>query len=249
MNSIEKFNQYDSLVKNDIYYSKIGACNILFIGACRSFVYAIFFEKICKYVPYFKHGQFGFAAIGVHIIDLLKRQKTNNMCFVFENADYIVCEQIRKYNFLNTSNSCEQNIFNNFKIKESCKIIQIPNLELHYFYNEINQPKISENEISEIKQINLKRFIEHCKKYNFNNLANYISNKVNEERLFITYNHPCNNIILELIKELCDNLFGQKLLPPIIQILKNIKIFDNDDKNKTIIEAIDYKMGISMNIP
>ena len=138
MNYIEKFNKYNTLIHDDIYHSKIGASNILFIGGCRSIVYAIFFEEICKYVPYFKHAQFGFAVIASHIIDLLKRQKTQNLCYVFENADFIVCEQIRNYDFLNTSKSCQQNIFNNFKIKGTCKIIQIPNLEFRYFYNDIN---------------------------------------------------------------------------------------------------------------
>lgn len=241
----EKFQKYNKLVSDDIYHSKIGASNILFIGGCRSFVYAIFFEEICKYVPYFKHAQFGFACIGVHIMDLLKRSKTNNLTYVIENADYIVCEQIRNYDFLNTSKNCKQNIFNNFKIKDSCKIIQIPNLEFRYFYNEIKEIN---NEINEIKQKNLKNFIDHCNKYNFNNLAMYISNNVKDERLFVTFNHPCNNIILELIKELCENLFGQKLLEPILYILKGIKIFDDDEEHKTIIDKIDYELGININI-
>ena len=249
MNYIEKFNNYNNLIHNDIYHSKIGASNILFIGGCRSIVYAVFFEEICKYVPYFKHAQMGFAVIASHILDLLKRQKTPNLCYVFENADFIVCEQIRNYDFLNTSKSCEQNIFNNFKIKDSCKIMQVPNLEFRYFYNEIKQNEINEiNEISEIKQKNLKRFIDHCKKYNFNNLAMYISGKLNDERLFITFNHPCNNILLELIKELCDICFEQKLLEPIINILTSIKIFDNDNDHKTIIDKIDYELGLNINI-
>jgi hypothetical protein len=250
MNYIEKFNKYNNLIHNDIYHSKIGASNILFVGGCRSIVYSIFFEEICNYVPYFKHAQFGFAVIASHIIELLKRQKTKNLCYVFENADFIVCEQIRNYDFLNTSKSCDQNIFNNFKIKDTCKIIQIPNLEFRYFYNDIKPVKIREireiSEIKQIKQINFNRFIEHCKKYNFNNLAMYISSKLNDERLFITFNHPCNNIMLELVKELCKNNFEQELLTPIINILKHIKIFDND--NKSIIDNIDYELGININV-
>jgi len=244
MSFVEKFNKYNNLIHDDIYHSKIGSSNILFIGGCRSIVYAIFFEEICKYVPYFKHAQFGFSVIASHIIDLLRRQKTQNICFVFENADFIVCEQIRNYSFLNTSKHCEQNIYNSFKIKDTCKIIQIPNLEFRYFYNEIKQCNIDDN-INEIKLKNLNRFIEHCKKYNFNNLASYISAKINNERLFITFNHPCNNIILELIKELCENLFEQKLLEPIIDILKQIKIFEIDEIHKTTIDKIDYEMGIN----
>ena len=77
------------------------------------------------------------------------------MIDVIENADIIVCEQIRNYNILNTSKNCHQNIFNNFNIKKNCKIIQIPNLEFRYFYNDIKPREISE--ISEIKQINFKK--------------------------------------------------------------------------------------------
>ena len=49
-----------------------------------------------------------------NIINLLNRKKTDNLKYVVENADYIVCEQIRNYSFLNSSTKCEQNIFNNF---------------------------------------------------------------------------------------------------------------------------------------
>ena len=76
----------------------------------------------------------------------------------------------------------------------------------------------------------------------------YISGKLNDERLFITFNHPCNNIFLELIKELCDICFEQKLLEPIINILTSIKIFDNDNDHKTIIDKIDYELGLNINI-
>ena len=251
MNYTEQFNKYNNLVHDDIYCSKIGASNFLFIGGCRSIVYAIFFEEICKYVPYFKHAQCGFSVIAVHIIDLLKRQKTHQICNVIENADFIICEQIRNYNFLNTSKNCEQNIFNNFNIKEKCKVIQIPNLELYYLYNEI--PKCDSIDInninvyiSETKKKNLKHFIDYCEKYNFSKLSSYVNEKINNERLFITFNHPCNNIILELIKEITEKYFGQKLLNPMINILQQIKIFDNDNDNKTIIDKIDYDMGINI---
>lgn len=75
MNYSKKFIYFNELVQNDIYVYKKGASNVLFIGGCRSYAYAIYFEEICKYVPWFKHAQFGISAIGVHIIDLLKRQK------------------------------------------------------------------------------------------------------------------------------------------------------------------------------
>jgi hypothetical protein len=251
MNYIEQFQKYNNLVDKDIYHSKIGASNILFIGGCRSFVYAIFFEELCKYVPYFKHAQFGFAAIGVHIMDIHKRTKTNNLTYVIENADYIVCEQIRNYNILNTCENCQQNIFNTFNIKKDCKIIQIPNLEFKYYIKEIDfSGEIDLTNIELIKQIkhnNLTKYIEHLKKYKFYNLSTYFENNINTKRFFIQMNHPCNHFILELFKELIEILFQHKLSDNIITILKKIKIFDNDP-NKTPILDIDYILGIDKNV-
>jgi hypothetical protein len=237
--------------KGDIYKKKIGASNILFIGGCRSFAYSILFEEICRYVPYFIHAQFGFGAIAVHIIDLLKREKTDNLKCVIEGADYIVCEQIRNYSFLNSSEKCEHNIFNSFKIKDNCKIIQIPNLELRYYSKDLNynnQDDFKNIEIvNSIKQTNLKKIIEHCETYDFYNLAEYIKKNINEIRLFSTFNHPYNCLILELFKELIEKLFEQKLKEPILNILKQVRIFD-DDGNGTKIEEIDYQLGLSREI-
>ena len=36
----------------------------------------------------------------IYLHNLLNRKKTDNLKYVVENADYIVCEQIRNYSFL-----------------------------------------------------------------------------------------------------------------------------------------------------
>jgi len=252
MNYIDKFNNYNNLVSNDIYYSNLGAQNILFVGGCRSYVYSIFFEEICKYIPYFQNAQFGFSVIGTHMIDLLKRQKTKNLCFVFENADYIVCEQIRNYNFLNSSKTCEQNIFNNFNIKPTCKIIQVPNLDFRYYANELiynNSDDINnENIIDEIKKNNLQKFINHCKKYKFYQLADYIETNINTKRFFIKFNHPCNHLIIEFMKNFIQICFENQLPDNVIHILEQIRIFDIDEIHKTNIIQIDYQLGLQSNV-
>jgi len=249
---IDKFNIYGNLVKDNIYHSKIGAVNILFIGGCRSFAYAIFFEEICKHMPYFQHAQFGFAAIGVHLINLYKIPKTDNLIYIIQNADYIVCEQMRNYNFLNTSEKCEQHIFNNFKIKPNCKICQIPNLEFRYYTNDLifnNYDDINNiNIVNEIKKKNLQNFINYCKKYNFNQLAKYIETTINTKRLFVTFNHPRNHLIIELIKEFINNCFEKQIPDNVIHILSQIRIFDIDKINKTKIILIDYELGIQANV-
>jgi len=251
MNYVKDFQTYEKLVHDDIYKKKNGASNILFIGGCRSFVYSILFEEICKYVPYFVHAQFGFGAIGVHMIDLLKREKTDNLKHVIESADYIVCEQVRNYTFLNTNEKCEQNIFNSFKIKNNCKIIQIPNLELKYYSKDLNYNNMDDFKnielVNSIKKKNLKQIIKHCQTYEFNKLAEYIEKNINEQRLFSTCNHPQNCLILELFKELIEKLFEQKLKEPILNILKQVRIFDNNE-NDTKIEEIDYQLGLSRTI-
>jgi hypothetical protein len=230
MNYNAQFVKYDQLVHNDIYCSKIGASNILFMGGCRSYIYAIFFEELCKRVPWFQHAQHGFGAVGVHIMELVKRtkNKTPNLIRAIENADYIVCEQSRNYNILNSSPNCDQNIFNNFKIKDTCKIIQIPNLELKYYVTELNVSNENFERIKEIKRDNLNRFINHLNKYNFNKLATYVENNINVKRLFVTYNHPCNHLLLELFKELIEKLFNKELSVDVICALEHVQIFDND---------------------
>ena len=250
-NHSDNFQKLGKLVHDDIYHYKIGASNILFIGGCRCFIYSILFSELCKYVPYFAHAQFGFGVIAVHIIDLLKREKTKNLKFIVENADYIVCEQIRHYKFLNTSIECEENIFNSFNIKENCKIIQIPNLEFRYYANDLifdkHEDKNNIEIVDMIKKTNLKNFVEYCKKYEFYNLSEYIENFINKERLFATFNHPHNPIILELFKEIIEKLFDQKLKDPILNVLKCVQIFDNDGTG-TKLEEFDYQLGIPRNI-
>jgi Ni,Fe-hydrogenase I large subunit len=94
-------------------------------------VYSIFFEELCKHTPYLKNVQYGIGAIAVHILHVYNLHKTPNLTSVIENADIIVCEQIRHYDMLNTT-ECEQNMFNNFNIKPTCKVISVPNLECQY---------------------------------------------------------------------------------------------------------------------
>lgn len=209
MNYIDRFNTINDLTKNDIYVIKNGHSNVLFLGGCRTFVYIMFFEEICKHMPYFIHAQFGIQTIAVHIIDLLKRGKTNNMKNAIENADIIICEQSRNYNILNTSKKCVENIFNNFNIKSNCKIVQVPNLE--YFKNTENV-------------IDIDRLTTHCKKYGFNNVSNMIINNP-IEKLFVTSNHPKNVLLLEAFKELFYICFDQKIPFNILVKLSIIEVF------------------------
>jgi len=197
---------------------------------------------------YFKNAQFGFAVIAVHVIDLLKRTKTINMTNVIENADIIICEQIRNYNILNTSKKCEQNVFNNFKIKPTCKIIQIPNLEIRYYKNDLVLHNDNINEIKIIKKESLDKFIVFLKKYGFDNFSNYIMNNINSKRLFITCNHPSNHTILNFICELCENVWQQTLSHNIISILNKIEIFDTDIINMTKFTIEDYQLGLDSNV-
>ena len=252
MSYLNKFQHFESLVKNDVYIYKKGATNILFLGGCRSYAYAIYFEEICNYVPWFKHAQFGISAIAVHIIDLLKRQKTKNIINVIENADIIVCEQIRHYSFLNTHKKCDQNIFNNFNIKPHCVVIQVPNLEFSYYYKELvfesEEDANDDNVIKVVKNKNLNKFVECCREYNFAQFGEYILNNINNRRLFVSCNHPCNHTILEAVKLIIKNGFNQELLPPILRILHRIRIFDDDVNTKSIITSKDYELGINRSV-
>jgi hypothetical protein len=209
MDYIKRFNTIMDLTKNDTYVINRGHSNILFLGSCRTIVLSMFFEYICKTIPYFIHAQFGIQSIAVHVLSSLNKTKSSNMTSVIENADIIVCEQIRHYNILNTSEKCVNNIFNQFNIKPNCKIIQIPNLE--YFKNSDNI-------------INIDRLANHCKKYNFICVSNMILNNPLEE-LFATCNHPKTILILELFTELCSIYFNQTFPIECLNHLNKIKIF------------------------
>jgi len=248
MNYLQKMTYYNDLTTNDIYIHTNGAQNILFIGGCRAFVYSIFLEEICKTNQYLKNAQFGFSAIAVHIIEFYKRGKTKNMTNVIENADIIICEQVRQYNVLNTSEECEQNIFNSFNIKPTCKIIQVPNLEFRYYKNDLVLHSDNINEIKMMKEEVLNKFIVFLKKYGFDNFSKYVIDNIHSKRFFISVNHPCNHTIIEFIRELCNIVWQQQLSYETISKLNKIQIFDNDFNDRTKISIEDYQTGLDPNV-
>lgn len=210
-----KFSNLDTNNKNDMYVIKPGATNVLFIGGCRSYAYSILFEELCKHNSYLQNAQYGIAVVGVHTLQSINRGKTARLINVFENADIIICEQIRNYHMLNTSKSCEQNIFNNFNIKPHCKIINVPNLECVY------------EDTPEIKMQNVLRLVEHCKKYNFQKLANYIDeNSHIIHLLLITCNHPSTPLFCQLMKELIETNFEVAIDHELMSVMQRVRIFD-----------------------
>ena len=212
---LQKFNNLDANNKKCRYVTNPGATNVLFVGGCRSFAYSIFFEELCKHIPYLKNAQYGIGAIAVHIMEICKIPKNQNLVHVVENADIIICEQIRHYNMLNTSKQCEQNIFNNFNIKPTCKIINVPNLECQYE----NTP--------ESKLQNVTILINHCKKYNFENLSNYIDATAGSiDAMFITNNHPSTALFCQLMKELVETHFNVVITHEFMSVMQRIRIFD-----------------------
>jgi hypothetical protein len=178
-------------------------------------VYSIFFEELCKHTPYLKNVQYGIGAIAVHILHVYNLHKTPNLTSVIENADIIVCEQIRHYDMLNTSAECEQNMFNNFNIKPTCKVINVPNLECQY------------ETTPESKLQNVTRLINHCKKYKFEKLANYIhANADRIDSMFITYNHPSTALVCQLMKELIETHFDVVISHELMSVMQRIRHFD-----------------------
>lgn len=213
---VKKFEALNNLNKNETYAFKSGEINVLFIGGCRSFVYSLFFEELCNCNLYLKNAQYGIGAIAVHIMESCKINKNQNLINTIENADIIICEQIRHYDMLNTSNECEQSMFNNFNIKPTCKIINVPNLECGY------EPT------PESKKQNISRLVNHCKKYNFEKLSNYIDeNATTIDSMFITINHPSNSLCCQLMKELIETHFGVIIDSRLMSVMQRIRIFDS----------------------
>lgn len=239
------FQNIDKQNHDDNYIMNNGASNILFIGGCRCYVLSIYFKKICEIIPWFAHAQYGISVIGVHIVDLYKRDKTSNLTNTIENADIIMCECIKHYSFLNTINTCEQNIYNNFNLKKGCKIIMIPNLELRYYVNDIL--KNTEEDFIIEQNKNLTKILDNCKKLNCIELSDYIEENIKKIRLFATHNHPTYYLFNILFKEMINNTFNYVLEDNIIEQLKEIKIFEIDANSTKIIE-LDYKLGLDRSI-
>ena len=205
---LERFYRIENLSKNDTYIITRGRSNILFLGSCRTIVLAMFFEEICKSVPFFKNAQFGIQTMATYCVN--SKIKTNNMNNTIENADIIVCEQLRNQNILNTHTKCEDNIYNNFNLKPNCRIIQIPNL--HYYLDTQNR-------------IDIKRLTDHCTKYGFISVSNTVAN-VPIKKLFATPRHPTNILILELLLEMCITHFNQRLPIDILIKLNKCKTIE-----------------------
>lgn len=265
--AINKFRYYESLMKTQEYvykrvelntlflgsrrygYKRRHTFNTVFLGSCRSLVMAILWEVLCQHDNYFKHALPAFTAIGVYSIEPF--QKSPGMTTVIENADYFIVEQLRNYSFLNTSEKCEENVFNNFHIKPTCKIIHVPNLELRYFTNDLELSESDKQDIEKVRQTkeaNLQRFLLHCIKYGFPRLSNFVRGHINNTRLFMTCNHPTNLLILTFFQELIEKMFGRTLSEQVLSSLRNVKIFDNDHENKTKIHEMDYLLGLPRQI-
>jgi hypothetical protein len=246
---IEKFNNIDKMNHKNTYIIKNGAKNILFIGGCRATLLAIYFEKVFSLIPYFYHQQFGFGAIMVHILNLKGMSKTNNLVNAIENADIIICEQIKNFSFINTIKTCEHNIFNNFNIKKDCQIVNIPNMELYFYESQLKLiENIDENNIKEVREIHLNKLLHYCDYFNCYELSQYIKDNIYKERLFATYNHPMSTLFVLLTKDLFKQIFNYNLDENVINIIKEIKIFDNDNNNFSKISELDYNTGVDRSV-
>lgn len=242
MSYIKHFDDIDKLVHNDTYIINNGTTNIVFIGGCRTYALSIYLKECFDLIPYFRHAQYGIAVIGVHIIDLHKRNKTTNMINVIQNADIIICEHIKHYSFLNTLSLCEKNIYNNFNIKSNCKVILIPNLELKFYINELSCNIQDKNEIISHKNENLKKFLLNLKNCNADELCDFIENNIYKIRLFCTFNHPTFILLIYTCKFIFKKTFNYVLPDDILNKLNKIKIFDNN--NNTQLVELDYELGI-----
>jgi hypothetical protein len=128
-------------------------------------------------------------------------------------------------------------------------------MELRYYYHELIFENLNDandiNKIKLIKETNLNKIVECCEKYNFNSLGEYILKNINDRRLFVKFNHPCSHIIVEFVKNIIKNAFNQELLPPILNILQHIRIFENDSNDqlhKTVINSKDYEHGLNTTV-
>ena len=252
MNYIKRFEEISLLNSQDKYELSNKHTNVVFIGSCRGIVLAIYLEYICKVIPYFINWQIGISVIAVHITQQHFSLPTNNMKKTIENADIIICECIKNYDYINTLKECSNNIFKTFQIKPTTKIIMIPNLSIFYYVNDIkysnNNATISKNDIISTKKSNLDKLLYWCKYYNYIELYNFIKLNIDKKRLFFTHNNPTSLLSCILFNELIKKEFNYNLDSKTLFYLSLIKILDNSRSDKTLLVELDYELGVSRNV-
>jgi hypothetical protein len=122
-------------------------------------------------------------------------------------------------------------------------------MELYFYESQLKLiENIDENNIKEIRDKNLNKLLYYCDYFNCYELSQYIKDNIYKERLFATYNHPMSTLFILLTKDLFKQIFNYNLDQNIINIIKEIKIFDNDYKNFSKISELDYTTGVNRNV-
>lgn len=241
---IPEFRGLEKVVADQIYTLSKKCVNVVFLGSCRMIVLYMYLKRVIEAYDYLKHAQFGFSLITVYHPILnrsIESPPTDQLKDVFKTADLIICETIKHSKYLNTDQSTDENIYTAFQLKDSCKIVQLPNIHVNMFMDTLSKsyPTKTTDELVEIRTQNINELIGYIRKYNYNHTADFIESNIYKQRLFATCAHPMPSIFQVLTKELVKQLWNIDVDDKYISDINISQFIGKEDYIET-----DYQTGI-----
>lgn len=245
-----EFRNLEQIAYDQKYQVKDGFSKIVFLGSCRMLILAMYLKEIINHYPYLKHAQYGFSVITVyHIIinGAIKKEPSEALKKTIEDADIIISETIKHSSYLNTDRNTDRNIFLDFKLKKSCKHIQLPNLHGDFLMKELqhSHPTFTKEELIKQRKDNLNELLGYIRKYEYNELADFFEQNYLKIRLMATYAHPMPIVFTMLAKELTKKTWGIDLDETIVNKLNKFTIAKSLGISDII--DLDYETGFTGN--
>jgi hypothetical protein len=218
-----------------LVYNNNASKNILFIGTCRLGGLLYYYnnlnhpniEKRNVYYIYIADWDGG--------RETLPKAQINS---ILTNTDKIVCENIKNYDILNTNELSEQSFFKKFSVSPEVSIYRLPNLDLYYhtqlLVNKFGLP-LETNKLYMQFIESKERLMRSLQKYNASEIADFIEKYFSHIRLFYTWNHPAELLLLLLFKNLMKRMnvsldlsFLERMIKIPILYGNNFPVYDID---------------------
>jgi hypothetical protein len=248
MNPTEKyigeFRLLEKIIYDEVYTISRKCVNVVFLGSCRMIVLYMYLKRIVESYDYLAHSQFGFSLVTVYHPILnrsIENPPSEQLKTTFETADLVICETIKHSKYLNTDNNTDENIYNSFMLKPSCKIVQLPNIHVNMFMDTLikSYPTKSIADLVETRKQNIDELLNYIRKFDYTETADFIEANIYKQRLFATGAHPMPVIFQVLTKELVKKLWNIDIDNKYISDINISQFLGKEDFIST-----DYETGI-----
>lgn len=245
---IPEFRKLEKLVYDEIYTISKKNTNILFLGSCRMLMLCMYIKRVIESYDYLKHAQFGFSVITVYhpiLNESINKPPSVVMRNVFETADIIICETIKHSKYLNTVKTVDENMYTSFKLKDTCQVIQLPNIEVSMFMASLKQsyPAKTTEELIATRKENIDKLLYYIRLFQYNKTADFIEENIYKQRLFATNGHPMPVVFQIFTQEFVKKLWNIDIDNRIISDINISQFLGKEDFTE-----LDYTTGIDRNI-